>query len=89
MSKRDYYDVLGVERNATDPQIKSAYRKLALKHHPDLTARVGVAGQGLSAKSNLQCALGRCFQQRQQSQEGAFARAAGADQRQRFALVDF
>ena len=35
MSKRDYYEVLGVERNATDQQVKSAYRKLALKHHPD------------------------------------------------------
>jgi molecular chaperone DnaJ len=35
VSKRDYYQVLGVERQATEQQIKSAYRKLALKHHPD------------------------------------------------------
>ncbi|HSC28745.1 MAG TPA: molecular chaperone DnaJ [Vicinamibacterales bacterium] len=35
MSKRDYYEVLGIGRQATDQQIKSAYRKLALKHHPD------------------------------------------------------
>ncbi|MSO55388.1 MAG: molecular chaperone DnaJ [Acidobacteria bacterium] len=35
MSKRDYYEILGVPRNAKDSQIKSAYRKLALEHHPD------------------------------------------------------
>src|SRR6478672_1231359 len=35
MSKRDYYTVLGLARDASEEDIKKSYRKLAMKHHPD------------------------------------------------------
>ena len=35
MAKRDYYDILGVQRDASDDDLKKAYRRLAMQYHPD------------------------------------------------------
>ena len=35
MAKRDYYEVLGVDKSASDQEIKKAFRRVAMKHHPD------------------------------------------------------
>ena len=40
MSKRDYYEVLGVSRNSSDTEIKKAFRNLAKENHPDKVMKI-------------------------------------------------
>jgi len=57
MSKRDYYDVLGVSKGADDAELKSAYRKLAMKHHPDRNPDDDVAAEHFREASEAYDAL--------------------------------
>src|ERR1700704_6083569 len=49
-SKRDYYDILGVSRNATDEEIKKAFRRLAKQYHPDEKKKQGVEARFIEIK---------------------------------------
>ena len=58
MSRQDYYETLGVPRNATESDIKSAYRKLALKHHPDRNHGDAAAEESFKAAAEAYSVLG-------------------------------
>ena len=79
-AKRDYYDVLGVSRNADEAQIKKAYRKLAKKYHPDTNAGNAEAEQKFKEVTEAYDVLGDKEKRKLYDQFGhaAFDQTAGA-----------
>ncbi|MBU0999885.1 DnaJ domain-containing protein [Patescibacteria group bacterium] len=79
MAKRDYYEVLGVSKSASGQEIKSAYRKLARKHHPDIDKSAGAA-ETFKKVSEAYQVLSDVNKRKQYDQLGhaAFDRKAGA-----------
>lgn len=79
-AKRDYYDVLGISRNADESQIKKAYRKLAKQYHPDTNSGNADAEQKFKEVTEAYDVLGNKEKRKMYDQFGhaAFDQAAGA-----------
>ncbi len=78
--KRDYYEILGVEKNASEDEIKKAYRKLALKHHPDRNEGDKEAEQKFKDAAEAYDVLGDAEKRQKYDQFGHAAFGAGAGQ---------
>ncbi|MFG6347474.1 MAG: molecular chaperone DnaJ [Lachnospiraceae bacterium] len=76
--KRDYYEVLGVDRGASDSEIKSAYRKLAKKYHPDINPGDKEAEVKFKEASEAYAVLSDADKRRQYDQFGHAAFEGGA-----------
>ena len=76
--KRDYYEVLGVSRQASDSEIKSAYRKLAKKYHPDISPGDKEAEVKFKEASEAYAVLSDADKKRQYDQFGHAAFEGGA-----------
>ncbi len=79
--KRDYYEVLGVERNADDDALKKAYRKLAKKYHPDMNPGDAKAAEKFKEASEAYAVLSDPQKRQQYDQFGhaAFEQGGGFD----------
>jgi len=78
MATRDFYDVLGLRRSASEQEIKRAYRKLARKHHPDVNPGNKAAEAKFKEISEAYEVLSDPEKRRRYDQLGAEAFAAGA-----------
>ena len=76
--KRDYYEVLGVSKSASDSELKSAYRKLAKKYHPDMNPRDKEAEAKFKEASEAYSVLSDPDKRRQYDQFGHAAFEGGA-----------
>lgn len=70
MAKRDYYEILGVAKSASEAEVKSAYRKLARKHHPDIDKSAG-AGEKFKEVSEAYQVLSDPSKRKQYDQFGS------------------
>jgi molecular chaperone DnaJ len=80
MSKRDYYEVLGVGKTAADQEIKSAYRRLAMRHHPDKNPNDATAEEKFKEAAEAYAVLSDAEQRRRYDRFGhaGVSSAAGA-----------
>ena len=60
MSKRDYYEILSVARNASEAEIRQSYRRLAMKYHPDRNPGDQVAESNFKEAKEAYEVLARC-----------------------------
>ncbi len=79
MAKRDYYDVLGVSRSAGADEIKKAYRKLAIKYHPDKNQGDKAAEEQFKEAAEAYEVLSNAEKKQRYDQFGHAANAAGAN----------
>src|SRR6267143_5074895 len=78
MSKQDYYEVLGVSRTATDQEIKSAYRRLAIRHHPDKNPNDAAAEEKFKEAAEAYAVLSDAEQRRRYDRFGHAGVSSGA-----------
>jgi len=79
LTKRDYYEILGVKKDATPAEIKKAYRKLALKYHPDRNSSDGGAEKKFKEINEAYQVLGKSEKRARYDQFGSAEGMGGFD----------